>query len=716
MTTGTTSSFRIGIDVGGTFTHAVAINADSLELVARAKVPTSHQASEGVARGIIESLHAVLARGKIDPASVSFIAHSTTQATNALLEGDVAPVGIIGMGSGASRWFAEMSTSIGSIELAKNKFLQTSFVFIDTSRPPEEAQVLAALKTLTDAGAKAIAVSESFSVDQPQHEQAVVETARSKGLIATCGSEVSKLYGLRVRTRTAVINAAMLPKMIETANMTEQSVRAAGITAPVMIMRSDGGVMDIDAMRQRPILTRLSGPAAGVAAAMMYLRISDAIFLEVGGTSTDISVIRNGKALIKDAEIGGHKVYARSLDVNTLGVAGGSMIRIGDGQVKDLGPRSAHIAGRSYVAFAEQIDKPTVELISPREGDPADYVALSDSGGAKLTLTTTCAANLLGLVPESDCARGNKDMVSMGFAALAAHCHADPQKLAQQVLDCAYDKVTPVVKKFANEYKLDLDSVVLIGGGGGAASLVPYIAKKLGVDHTLAKDADVISAIGVALALVRETVERQIPQPKQEDLIRIREEAFNAVARMGADVASIEVHVEIDPRSNVIRATAFGATSCVDTTTAPATQTEKEELATASFKHKLTKPEIAAFNDYFEVWACRTQEKRALAFLAPKNMALRVMDNRGVIRLKIKNGAVRTGNAGEAEKLIGELAEEHSTYGDAGKVIPDFMILSGAKIIDLSGLLDAWQVQAMARSELGAVPQDARTVIVCTLP
>lgn len=716
MSTG--ASFRIGIDVGGTFTHAVAIDADTLELVARSKVPTTHSAAEGVAKGIIEALHAVLEKGKIDPASVTFIAHSTTQATNALLEGDVAPVGIIGMGKGASRWFAEISTRIGSIELAKGKFLKTSFVFLDTTTPPTQEAVTSALAKLKAEGARAIAVSESFGVDEPENEERVVEIARRLGYIATCGSEVTKLYGLRVRTRTAVINAAMLPKMIETANMTENSVRLAGITAPVMIMRSDGGVMDIDAMRQRPILTRLSGPAAGVAAAMMYLRISDGIFLEVGGTSTDISVIKNGKALVKDAEIGGHKVYARSLDVNTLGVAGGSMVRISDSGVKDLGPRSAHIAGRHYVAFADNLDSPSVELISPKEGDPNDYVVINNaSNGEKLTLTTTCAANLLGYVPLGDCAYGRKELVQRGFESLAQRCKSQADKVAEQVLNSAYDKVMPVVKKFARDYKLDLDSVTLVGGGGGAAAIVPYVAKKLGAEHALAKDADVISAIGVALALVRETIERQIAQPKQEDLIRIREEAFNAVAKMGADPSSIEIHVEIDPRSNVVRATAYGATSPSDSGGhAAVSEAEKEKTAAASIKHQLDKPRIIASTDYFEVWGCPTSEKKSIPFFGHKNNTLRVMDSRGIIRLKIKHGAVRVGSAAEAEKMIGDLAEEHSTYGDAGKVIPDFMIMSGAKVIDLSGLLDTWQVQTMARSELSSVPQDAKTLVVCSLP
>ena len=94
---------RIGIVVGGTFTDAVAINNDTYELIGTVKVPTTHTAKEGVAAGIVEVLHKVMEENGIRPEDVTFIAHGTTQATNALLEGDVANVGIVTMGSGRSK-------------------------------------------------------------------------------------------------------------------------------------------------------------------------------------------------------------------------------------------------------------------------------------------------------------------------------------------------------------------------------------------------------------------------------------------------------------------------------------------------------------------------------------------------------------------------------------------------------------------------------------
>jgi N-methylhydantoinase A/oxoprolinase/acetone carboxylase beta subunit len=712
-------SVRIGIDVGGTFTHAVAINALNLELIGKSKVPTTHDAPEGVALGIIQSLEKLLKENNLAPQSVSFIAHSTTQATNALVEGDVAVVGVLGMGKGVSGWLARHAADVKAIELAPGKHLRTIYRFVDTGRRPTAEHLQSLFADMRKEGAQAFAISEAFGVDNADNENFALEVARGMGLMATAGSDVSKLYGLTVRTRTATINAAMLPKMIETANMTERSVRSAGIKAPIMVMRSDGGVMDIDAMRQRPILTRLSGPAAGVAAAMMYLNISDGVFLEVGGTTTDISVIRNGKALVKETEIGGHRVFLRSLDVKTVGVAGGSMTRLEKNQIKEVGPRSAHIAGLHYTAFSEPLQNPVLHLIRPKPQDPPDYVALSDGQSEKptLTLTPSCAANLLNLVPAGDPARGSADNVKVAMSALARSMSVTEQEAAERLLNKANEKLAPIVERFIKDYKLHLDQTILVGGGGGAAAIVPYLAKQIGARHALAQNADVISAIGVALALVRETVERFIVMPRQEDVLAIREEAFNAVLKMGADPASIEVQVEVDPRSNVVRATAFGAAGLTKTASARHEFPEDERLAlvSASLRVPPENVQMLAETPFFKVFGTEVTDKKLFGLLQSKHMALRIMDSKGVIRLQVRNGVVLQSVAANADKAIQQLAEEHASYGDAGKVIPDMMLLSGWKIIDLSGLPDTAQVVALAKTELETAPPDTPTVILAGL-
>src|SRR6266403_1899762 len=344
-------AYRIGIDVGGTFTKAVLIDNASHEVVGRFSVLTTHSDPRGVAKGVVDVFRNVLEQSGVDPTEVIFLAHSTTQATNALLEGDVASVGVIGMSTRLESLLAKSQSAMKPIELAPGRHMKPANRFLMKETLTDDT-IRKAIEELKSEGAKVIVASSAFGVDDNDAEETVRRLVVEAGLAATGGHEITKLYGLTTRTRTAVINASILPKMIGTANMTEAAVREAGIAAPLMIRRGDGGVMNVQEMRRRPVVTMLSGPAASVAGALRYLRVSDGIYLEVGGTSTNIGVIRNGRPTIKHAKVGGHDTYVNSLDVRVIGIAGGSMVRVRGNEVFDVGPRSAHIAGLHYAAFA----------------------------------------------------------------------------------------------------------------------------------------------------------------------------------------------------------------------------------------------------------------------------------------------------------------------------------------------------------------------------
>jgi N-methylhydantoinase A len=712
------NAVRVGIDVGGTFTHAIALDAATMQILGKAKVPTTHRAKEGVAKGIVQALQKLLNESQIDAERVTFIAHSTTQATNALLEGDVAKVGILGLGKNANAWLIKQITNLKPVEVANGKFIATCHEFLDTSHGATVQAIEGALDALIRKGAQAIAISEGFSVDDPENENRALEIARKRGLLATAGSEVSQLYGLKVRTRTAVINASMLPKMIDSANMTEASVREAGIKAPIMIMRSDGGVMDIDAMRKKPILTMLSGPAAGVAAATMYLRISDGIFLEVGGTSTDISTIKDGRALVKSGEIGGNRVYMRTLDVRTLGIAGGSMFRMKNEKLMDAGPRSAHIAGLNYVSFSVLPDDLQIKTVQPLPNDPDDYIALSHADAApEWCLTPTCAANLLNLVPEDNCAVGNKDVIKGAMTKLATRVHLEPAALAEEMLRIATRKCIPTVKAMLKEYKLDPELVTLIGGGGGAAAIVPFLAKEMNMQFKIADQADVISAIGVAMALIRETVERQVINPTKEDILLIRADAAAAVEKMGADHKTVEVHLEIDGRTNTLRATAYGASSAVTnaSSTKELSKDEQLSLAANSMRVDKSKVAVAAQTPSFTVYCAEIVQRKLFGTITETKSGYRVLDAGGSIRLQSQHGSATQVKTAAAEAEINKLIESHSSWGDAGKVIPGIILLAGARIIDLAGLLDSDQVIAVARTELENLPAEQPVIILTKL-
>jgi hypothetical protein len=222
----------------------------------------------------------------------------------------------------------------------------------------------------------------------------------------------------------------------------------------------------------------------------------------------------------------------------------------------------------------------------------------------------------------------------------------------------------------------------------------------------------VISPIGVALALVREVVERTIVDPSPEEIMRIRREAQDAVVASGASPESVEVAIEIDPQRNLVRATASGASELAESA---AHQLETEDAlrdaaavllhAQASDVHRVAQTDALLV---FE--RTRTTHSRFGRVRAVRD--LRVLDRTGVGRLALRDAFVRAAHAGSALDELRAAVDEATAFGDVGRALPDIYVMHGARIADFSGLASAEQAAALAQEELAGRAPDAPVVIL----
>lgn len=696
----------MGIDVGGTHTKAVAIDNATHEIVGKSSVKTTHDDPRGVAAGVVKSFKNCLRENQISPEDVVFVAHSTTQATNALIEGDVAAVGVIGMAKGGLEGFlAKRQTRLGDIDLGNQKKIKIINDFLNIKKIDKSA-VEKTIGEMQKEGAEVFVSSMAFGVDDGGPEQEVYEVASERGVPTTMASDITKLYGLTRRTRTAAINASILPKMLDTANSTEDSVREAGVYVPLMIMRGDGGVMEISEMKKRPVLTMLSGPAASVMGSLMYLRASNGVYFEVGGTTTNIGVIKNGRPAIDYSIVGGHPTYISSLDVRVLGVAGGSMVRANKQGVLDVGPRSAHIAGLDYSVFTDpdKIKGPKVEFFSPKPGDPADYVRIRIEDGSAVTLTNSCAANVLGLVKPEHFSYGNGEAARKAMTALADYCGTTAEDIAKQIMEKAYAKIEPVILELAEKYKLEKDQISLVGVGGGAASLIVYFSEKMGVKYSIPENAEVISSIGVALSMVRDVVERIIPSPSKEDIRAIKNEALNKAIESGATAESVEIHIEIDPQTSKVTAIATGSTEVKTADLLKeCDESEARHLAAQDMRIADEETKLLASSDYFYIYGENEEDD------SPG--AVRIVDKKGFIKVQRGRGMCRKVKAADYLEALKGLWDDMAVYQTDLIIRPDYYICMGARVTDFAAQ-DFEQLKLLIDLEVSSLEPDEEIMIV----
>lgn len=550
------------MDVGGTFTKAIAFDLNLGAIVAEAIVPTTHDAVEGVAAGVVQCVAEVALAVGAD--NIDLVTHSTTQAVNALLEGDVGTVGVIGLGRIPELKRARERTQLSEVELSPGKFLKTVPAFFDVTAGLDEVAVNEALASMRRQRVNTICVAEAFAPDDATNETRVAELATEQGMVACASTELSGLYGLELRAVTAAINASILPIAVRTAGFVADGVRAAGIHAPVMVMRGDGGATDLAGFQKAPAKTLYSGPAASVAGALRYADVADAVVVEVGGTSTNVAAVRFGRPALSYVQVASHATAVRAVDVRVVGVAGGSMLRLrtdrrGKRHVAGVGPRSAHIAGYPYACFvaAPLIEGAVLELVAPRPGDAADYAILRLRDSTAVAITNTCAAVVLGVPHQSDYCYVDPAAATAAFAVLGAELGITGPVIAQQMLQAAGETVAELIHSLIKSQKLSTPKIVAVGGGAGG--LGRYVASMLGLECTVPEGAAVISSIGDALSLVRVERERTVGSLDGDMARQLLAEVEAEAVAAGASPGSLEVRLEERPESGTVRAIATGA-------------------------------------------------------------------------------------------------------------------------------------------------------------
>lgn len=687
---------RVGIDVGGTFTKAVAIDVKTGFIISKSTVHTTHNAEKGVSEGILHALSNILSESEINTDDIELISHSTTQAINALLESDTSKIGIIAMGVKPEKKDIVKRTNLQDAKINFNQDIKTCHTFLDTSHLISEQEVKNAIKELQKQGAQTIVAAESFGVDDPSNELFVMKNASDLGILSTASHEISGTYGLEIRTLTSAVNASVLPKTFQVAKFVEEAICNAGVNAPLMIMKGDGGITSMNTFKTKPILTILSGPAASVAGALLHLKITNGIFVEVGGTSTNISIIKNGRPEFRYVTIKDHPTCIRSMDVRILGVAGGSMVRCKDSRVWKVGPRSAHIAGLKYACFADPQELKTgkIIMIRPKETDIDEYAAIKCEKNT-YAITNTCAANALGLIEEEDYAFANQESAKIAMEIFAKYIGVTFSEIAQSIIQTASFEITKMISKVIKDIKLNSKTLKIIGGGGGCSVLVPFVAKQLGFQYQKAKHAEIISSIGVASSMLQEEIEQTIVNPTTEQISLAHKKIHVIMVNNGAVPESIVIDSKYISEKSLLRVTAVGNVELDSADTAKNVFTLEEAKTRASEVIQISKEliDLSFESDHYLVFYGHITEKR---FFSKKNRhPVLVLDRFGKTKMFLNNGRVFQGGKISILEELDEFLESRNN-----DIAPQVYLINDFKLIDYSSLTSSSHILNAVKQEL----------------
>ncbi|WP_241988311.1 hydantoinase/oxoprolinase family protein [Halorubrum sp. SP3] len=506
-----TDGRAIGVDVGGTFTDvALSLGGD----LVTAKVPSTADQSEGVAAGIETACEAA----GIDPESVTEFSHAMTVSVNALLEGDGARTALvttegfrdvleIGRQTRPSLYDLDAEKPAPLVPRRRRFEVSERSTVDGVERPVDDAAIESVVADLRDAEVESVAVCLLHAYAHPDSEERVADALRDALDVPVSAShEVLPEFREYERTSTTVVDAYVRPAIDGYVGRLTERARDLGLPQP-RIMQANGGVTDADTVRRNAVTTVLSGPAAGVVGASATAATADdrdgLITFDMGGTSSDVSLVRDGEVeRTTEATIADRPIGTPMVDVETVGAGGGSIAWVDSGGALRIGPRSAG-ADPGPACYGKGGTEPTVTDADLVLG----YVGADTDLGGDLSLDAAAARDALARLADE---AGMEGPVA---AALGVHRVANAD-------------MTRAIRSVTVERGHDPREFGLVAFGGAGPMHAVSIADGLDVERVVVPHASgVLSAYGLLAA--DET--RDAVRTHQGPLAEVDPDAIDAV-------------------------------------------------------------------------------------------------------------------------------------------------------------------------------------------
>jgi N-methylhydantoinase A len=479
----------LGVDVGGTFTDLVLFDRVTGKLQILKTPSTPRNQAEGVLAG--------LERLGVDPSRLERVVHGTTVATNTALERDGARLAVL-----VTRGHRDVlvvgrgnRTAVYNIKAPPLRPLVSRSQCIEVRErlrvdgsvltPLDEAQVESIAVRLATEGVEAVAICFLHAYANPSHERrcARLVSERLPGAMVTTSAEVLAEFREYERFSTTALNAYVAPRMRRYLGDLSGRLSAAGMAAPLAIMTSNGGSLPATRVEAMPILSMLSGPAAGVIAAAHVGSSAgrpNLITCDMGGTSSDVCLVRGGAyGMTTEGRIGTFPIKIRQIDINSVGVGGGSIAAVGAGGFLSVGPRSAG-AMPGPCCYGRGGSEPTIT-------------------DANLVLGRLGSERPLGGVIALDRGAGLR-----AIAGLAAKVGLEPMAMAEGMLRIATGTLAGAIKEVSVMRGIDPRDFALLSFGGAGPLHATDIADELGMRTVVVPPLPGnFSALGLLIADVR---------------------------------------------------------------------------------------------------------------------------------------------------------------------------------------------------------------------